>query len=527
MKQLQITFDLLARTANPFAVDVLRLALAGSDPQTRRRAIHALLARPDAASAEQLLEHWDQLDGDEIALIQDQKRKFANVVAAGLQADGPRVALAIKAADHLQLNSALPSLIALVESSDSTAVRSLAGDVLLRMAEALGQRARQNRDQATLRGPVVARLLESLHSFSRHQSESLIDALLAVSAWQDSELRALLETPSPARELILRRLHNSVQPGPIELLAGFLGRRELPAGVGEIIQTRDDQPFRDALLKQIGDEPSVTTLKNLRLIGLPQCCRGGEQVADSVPLGQLPALIHLYAAASQDDVEKLQVIAAAAHRGGDQVMAAAALSLADCGTPDAHFWMRAAMPIADGQTDRIAAHEGARLLDRLIRLLAYADGGLVRSIRDVLSPLLAENIIHRIGSLRPRSRRRLGKVVRMIDPDAIARARDALRHPVLAQRLRAIDLVDSLQAADALADSLAHIANEDHQDARIRVAEVLATAEGAQTWQLLEEMAALPDCGVRDAALIALDQRRGAATTPEAPFIAHLLSDCS
>jgi len=98
----------------------------------------------------------------------------------------------------------------------------------------------------------------------------------------------------------------------------------------------------------------------------------------------------------------------------------------------------------------------------------------------------------------------------MIGRDAIARVKDALRHPVLSHRLHAIEMADALAAVDTLAESLAHIVREDHQDARIRAAEVMSSAEDEVTLKLLEEMTTLPECGVRDAAIAALEKRRSA-----------------
>jgi hypothetical protein len=143
-------------------------------------------------------------------------------------------------------------------------------------------------------------------------------------------------------------------------------------------------------------------------------------------------------------------------------------------------------------------------------MLEHSDGALVRSVRQILSPLYVDNIIDRLASLRPRSRRRLGRVIRTIDLDAIARVHDALRHPVLAHRINAIEMAETLGCVDQLSESLAHVVHEDHQDARILAAEVMGEASDDVTMRLLEEMISLPDCGVRDAAVAALEKRQSA-----------------
>ena len=71
-----------------------------------------------------------------------------------------------------------------------------------------------------------------------------------------------------------------------------------------------------------------------------------------------------------------------------------------------------------------------------------------------------------------------------------------------------IAMADALAVVDLLAESFTHIAHEDHQEARVRAAEAMATASSETTLQLLQEMTLLPECPVRDAALKALDRRQ-------------------
>ncbi len=507
MSRLHTTFDTLSRSPIESAVDVLIYALDDSDPDIRARARKALVARNDTRSAGKIVQHWDALKPEEIELIRGKKQNFADIVNRQLQAGGDEAAQAIEAAEQLELTSSVLSLITLAESSGSLQIKRQAAEAVLSLVRNLGQRARQNRDQPTIRGPIVKRLIDSVESLATHRSERLVEAFLAVSAWQDRELRSLLERPTTSRDLLCAELRKSLEPGVIDLLAGFVRRRDLQGCVGQVIQSRNDSAFRDALLAVVGHETNSTIEKNLQSIGMPTCCQGAERIVDEVEIDQLPAIIHLYVAASHDTIQKLQVVAAAAERGGDRCMAAAAVGLMNCDTPDTAYWMRAAIPVADGNEAAIATNENARMLNRLIKLVQHSDGGIVRGVRHVLAPLHADNIIDRLESLRPRSRQRLGQVVLMIDPDAITRVQDALRHPVLGNRLNAIVMAESLACIDKLADSFAHIIREDHQDARVRAAEVMADATSKKTLALLQEMTELPDCAVRDAALAAIKKR--------------------
>ncbi len=512
MSRSHITFETLVHSRIDSAVDVLILALDDPDTSIRSSALQAIVSRGDSRSAAKILENWDALKPEDIALIREKKEHFAAVVDQQIQVGNESSLTAIEVAGILDLKTSLLSLISLAESSKSSQVKRRSGEVILQLVRSLGERARNNRDQSSVRGPVLARLVDSVHCYPTHRNERLIEAFLEISAWPDGDLRLMLDKPSPSRNLVCAEFKKTSKPGAIGLLAGFVRRRDLPACIGQVIQARSDAEFRDALLSVIGTESNATIQRNLQIIGMPNSCRGGERVVAEVAIEHLSALITLYVNACNDTLQTLQVIAAAAERGGDACMAAASLGLIHAETPGTDFWMRAAIPIADGNEIAIMTDENARLISRLIKLLEHKDGALVRGVRQILSPLLIENLIDRIDDLRPRSRRRLGQVVMMIDNDAISRVHDALRHPVLAQRLKAISMAESLGCVDQLSESMAHIIREDHQDARIRAAEVMADATDESTLKLLEEMTRLPDCGVRDAAIVALEKRQSATS---------------
>lgn len=511
MQGLDLTYQTLAETRNEAAVDALIAALDDSNARTRRRALGGLLSRSEPKSSEQVLANWDKLNADDLRVLRPRKSWLANTVDQALRGSGDSVKTAIDAAEGLELATSLPQLTLLAESSAAREVRQRASEAVLSIVQPLGRAARADRDQPTVRGPVLARLADSVRRFSMHRNEKLVDAFLLVSTWGDSELRQMISEGGPALELICKRLKDTELTGVIDLLSGFIRRKTLPQPIGAIIQSRSDESFREALLRKITGEPSATVLNNIRDMGMPKSCRGGEEILLDIAPDYRAPLIHVYVAGNQDSIETLHLIAAAVEAGSG-CEAAATIGFSRCEVPDIEFWMRAAIPVADGDEEAIAADTNAHLLKRLIDLLNDADSSLSRGVRRILEPLHAEQMLHRFESLRPRSRRRLGRVVMMIDPDAIQRVRDSLRHPVLGNRLEAIAMADALAVVDLLSDSFAHIAQEDHQAARVRAAEVMSDATGDATLRLLREMTELPECPVRDAALISLEQRQTAKT---------------
>ncbi len=510
MQGLQLTYETLGKTRNEAAVDVLVAALADAQPENRRRALAAILARPEERSSQQVLENWDLLQADDLRVLRQKKQWMAPAIEKSLKEGSENMPHAIAAAKSLGSFTSIPHLVLIAESSGSRPLRAAASDAVIELAQPLGQDARADRDQPTVRGPVLKRLADSVRRFSMHRNEKLVDAFLLVVTWGDGDFRQLISEGSPQLDLICRRLRESECTSVNDLLAGFIRYRNIPDWISEIIRTRQHGQFREALLRTVGAEPSATVLRNLNVIGMPQSCEGGESLIREVAPEYRAALAHLYTAADSNDMRKLHVVASAAESGGPGCETAAALCLARCEVPEVDIWMRAALPIADGDQALIQSDNNARLLQRLIDLLGHSDPALERSVRRILEPLHADEMLHRFEALRPRSRRRLGRVVMMIDPDAIDRIRDALRHPVLSRRLEAIATADALAIVDLLADSFKHIAREDHQEARMRAADAMSNASSEATLGLLREMVELPESPVRDAAVASLRRRENA-----------------
>ncbi len=517
MQGLDLTFETLGKSRNEAAVDVLVATLDGPETANRRRALAALMCRKDPRACRLLLSRWSELSDDEIELVRSRKTWMGPAIEAALSpapdptTDSNETITAIDAAAALALHSALPKLIQLSESAQESGFRERVDSAVKTIADQLGRDARQDRDQRSVRAPVIAELINSVGRFDSHGNDNLVEAFLMVATWGDAELRQLLAERGPSSNLICRLLQQSQHPSVIELLVGFLRRRNLPDAIASILRKRSDIAFRDAFLRSIGGEPSQVVLRHLQSIGMPQCLQGGESILQDLPIDCRCALVHAHVSGNPDYVEALHVVAATAEQRTQDCLAAATTALSRCELPNPNAWMRAALhlPHDDHQSDGV--DETARLLKRFIRLLEQSDSAFHRILQRSLSALHGSEMLPHFQSLRPRSRRRLGQVVMQIDPEALDQVRDGLRHPVLTKRLDAIAMADALGAVDLLCDSFTRIAREDHQEARMRAAEAMATASSDETMQLLKEMLELPQCPVRDVAIAAIERRQHAA----------------
>lgn len=522
MHGLSLTYQILAQSRNQASLDVLVAAIDSTNPSLVTMAISAITQRTvshrtisqgtvsqgtDTPGAKEVLQRWDRLSKKEIAILRKASPWMDAILLETLNQGTGDVGLAIQAAKDLQLTAAIEPMVLLAESSSSSSVRKAATHAVLELVVPLGRAARKDKSSPAIRNSVLTGLANSVNRFDMHRNEMLIEAFLCTTTCGDGDLRRMIGERGPAFDLISNCFQTSEHPSVIELLASFIRRRQPDDRITKLMHHRTDDAFRDALLDKIGSSPTGTTLKNLQDLGIPATCKSAPSLMPNLDPTRRTALVHLYIGASSNTIAIMQTIVSAIKSGGPGCETVAAKGLSSCEVMDIEFWMRAAVPVAENDVEEIACDENAQLLQELIDLLDHADAGIVDGVRHVLSPMHASAMLPRMAKLRARSRRRIGRVVMMIDADAIERVRDALRHPVLEHRVEAIAMADSLALVDLLSDSFLHISTEDHQQARICAAEAMGDASGKETMQLLESMVRMPVSPVRDAAELAIQRR--------------------
>ncbi|MGI9468673.1 MAG: hypothetical protein ACR2OA_16265 [Rubripirellula sp.] len=128
----------------------------------------------------------------------------------------------IAAAESLELTKCIPMLVDLADTGETDEIRQPATAAVLKLAHILGVRARCDRNAPTIRNPALERLHKSLGTISQNENVSLADAFRVLSLWGDSELRRVMNEPTPIRNLILDRFMESKHIGVLDLLAGTI-----------------------------------------------------------------------------------------------------------------------------------------------------------------------------------------------------------------------------------------------------------------------------------------------------------------
>lgn len=522
---LELTFAHLAATSNEAADSLLDLALESSDAHVRSLAIQSILARGYPTGVRRILQLWSELNDDQLRLAQDFPQVFRRPIEqtlAGDIKDIPREN-ALEAMRLLSLDELLPLLIDYLENNEDRSLRATMLAVVLDLAAAIGDSARRGRERPSIREPIIRRLADSVKSCFKHGCEGLNEAFLVAASWSDRELRMLL-TEDPGT---IRRLHKCLQtsslPGVIQLLAGFIRRRDIPLLAQNVISQREDAAFRDALLAAVGDDPPRIALRNLQQLPLLPCLADAAAIVGKTPSVYHAALVHTFTANHRIAVAQLNVILDVIARGNPRAENAAAISLERAERIDSLAMIQAAVSITSGNLQAIAGNPIAQIVWRMVQALDHPNPHIVAALRSVLSPLQATSMMEHLDFIEQPPTPGLGGLVRRIDPSLIPSLQEELRSPVMVRRLRALRLTAICEVVDSLADLLIHAALHDHRDIRVLAIAALGSATDEKSFAVLEDLASGPPCTLRDTARDALINRRARNNIASAPLVAgHL-----
>lgn len=507
MTGLDTTFDTLTTTGNDAAIRVLEFALGDPDPQISRRAIAALASRPEPQSGSCILRHWPQLKQDNVRVLQQDAGHLVDAVAKSLRGKETFVREAIDAASMLDLFSYIPDIVQLAESHAQTAVREDAAGAALRLVCRMNSHASPQGITHTVRTSIVARLARSVEKYAFHRNRDLVDAFLVASVHCDGQLQKWLSPKSPHRVILLERMRTNMSDDMADLLASFIKRQQLDDEVVVILKERTDSVIGSMLLKHIGRSPCAAVINNLRRLGWPACFDLLDYVTAHQSESEHAAMIQMATYACESPLTLLRLVTSLVPLEEPTVIEATASVLANLQPLSPDEWLRAAIEAGSHFEERDRLSDHALLFCEVIDLLTHGDMALVRAVQHLLSNFKAESLLSRFVSLDVTQQQGLGVILGMLDISVVQWVRDRLRHPVMQNRLDAIEAAMALGYVDSLQESFTHIVRNDHQEARAYAARALGNAKSTATLRLLQEMLAMPESSARDEAARAILKR--------------------
>ncbi len=501
MNRLLITFQTLAASPNEAAISALGIALVDPEPLVRALAVSSLSKRSEKRSGEMLLRQWFSLSNDQTIELRKSPGPLLAAVEGAIQTNSDLVLEAIAAAGKLRRVELVPQLVDIAETHEMNSTRQAALQSVLELADLLGTQARSGRDLGPVRAAATVRLAKSTQRFPVHRCHGLVDAFLSAATSKDAQLAEILASESVSRKVVLNRFANSESDGVASLLASFIQRTRLQPEIVSLIARRTCNSFRSSLLHYVGVNPGIALLRHFSEIGRPASCVDNPVNAAAMPVEEHAALLHVIAQTSVSPPSLLQFVVSAIRRDEPQTTDAAVEVLMRCETPENVYWIKAAIELAGDFDARVTLGDDAMLLGDLVDLLSHGQANVVKSIQHVLAPLRAEAVFPYLTKLKPNHRYRLGRILMMIDSDAVNVVRDRLRHPILKNRIEGITAAESLGIVDLLLESFTHLVKNDHQEARRAAAAAMAHASSKETLNLLQDMIAMPESSARDEAV--------------------------
>lgn len=577
---LDKTFQILLQSKRTDAPQVLANGVLRGDAGTRDRCIETLAHRDDPRSHEALTRLWSDFREHIIAKLDSCETHsvayFSSIVE---QLQDPNttdelVGVHRDIAATFHLTDALPRLIDIAWKHQSRELRESTLNAVIAICQQWGNQARRNyaglRPSPTLersRLAAMTQLHAAAQDFQSHRCESLLDAFLLLSNWNDPTLQAVFKQDNPCRKLIVRRLRSSGNLGIMELLAGYFRRRSIPDSVIGTVLQRSDAAYREVLLRAISPKPSNTIVNNLNEFGLPDCLRGGVELLRELGTDRDAAIAHVYSSAMNQNPETLLVLLeiverhspdqqnkdpenknpdsrsgpvssnppnprktdkeslASAKARRDRTLEAATTAFSRIAPPSIQFWLHAMnSPIMDGDVveseikqleqdndDQPAidpqSETAAVICTGLVDLAVGEDCPLARHAADLLTELSIHRTLPLFASLSDAQRLRLGRVLMQIDTSTIDVIRDGLRHAVMQRRLEAIEFAQTLGLVDLMLEPFTTIAKTDHQTVRLATAAALGYARSEESADLLRLLSTSQQPSLRDTALASLNMR--------------------
>ncbi len=269
---LTITLEVLSKTHNEAAVDLLLAALDHPQATIREGALEALLKRRTVTGHREIVNRLSSLDARGREIVLRRHRLLGRAIREAIQSsDSEEFARGVAATLEFRDFDMLPTLLQVAED-EANSHRDAAAQHVLKLAELLYEdlaagRNSQTRDPQLTRTHVLHSLEQSLARFSRHKRPEIVEALLLLAPREHAVLKQILSDPMHgAYKTVVDLLTQSPRGGVIRLALSFLDDPQSPSAAVHVVGRRTDAKFIEHLLRKIGSQPTSVVAQNLRRI---------------------------------------------------------------------------------------------------------------------------------------------------------------------------------------------------------------------------------------------------------------------
>jgi HEAT repeat protein len=515
---LALTFDVLTKTPNESAVDVLIAALDDPDQFIQDHALAALLSRRTLKGHREIMSRLPTMNDRGKQLVQINPRFLGRALRENIESkDRAPCDHGCQTVVWLREYDLMPALVHIAETTDHPNSK-LAAEYALKLAELLYQDlsdprpATRARDPQVMRQHVLHTLEKSLTRYNQHKRLEIVEAFLLLVRKDHPVLRKVLSDPIDSAYLpIIDLLTHSHRGGVVRLVLSFLDDVDPPPAAIALMGHRCDEKFIENFLRKIGNRSSLEISTNLKRLDTVVWAQAEPEILSQLDEEAQQGAVQLALCSGISRVTAQKLITYLLRFGKTSARRAAAAALAGIRGTDANQLALAALNDPDPQVQATALGQlrqrgikGA--LPMLLSKIDSPDEAVRSAVRRSLEEFNFDRFLSAFDMLDEQVRRSTGAVVKKVDTSTPRKLSEELQARSRTRRMRALQIIDALELVAELQSAvIERLADEDHL-VRVEAALALGQVRNLETEQALRDALQDRSIVVREAAQRSLSQ---------------------
>jgi hypothetical protein len=491
------TFQLLSRTRNEAAIDVLVAGLENSHAPTQEASLQSLLDRPNAAGHLAVFWRLPKLSPSLRAMVEARPDRLAGAAGDAVRnSDAATGASACEAIVACRLYEAIPALLGVLDRENHPNI-PLAASTVLRLAdlfyEELSRPDRQPRRKEfdNVRQRLTASLEEGFRKYWRHGRREVVEAFLMLGKPQNVGFRYALQQTGGSTDAVLEILEKSPRGGIIRLLLSFLEDPMMPQAIRKILATRSDPKFVENFATAAAERMSKAAEVLAKFDGFSWVDDGGPMVVQMSGPSQA-CIVQVLRATAVRSARLLGLLEPILRDGAVQGRRAAASALAEVHGSVADECILRFLddpdPVVQATLVRQVRTRG--MAHAMSTLLKYFDTPYeeVRSaLRETLPEFTVVHFLANLDHIDESMVQATGQMVRKIDPNAAGKLKAEMQRLSPVRRRRAVLAANAMGIAAELESQLIQLLNDDDHMVRLATAQALEEVGTKPSWEALRD----------------------------------------
>jgi hypothetical protein len=494
------TIKYLGQSANPAAAEVLASLVGNPDDRIRSLAFDKLYLKKVPELYLFLFKNF--LNDKDYWLSKSclSKERLTRLVETAFQSTDSGIhRAAVETITQYRLYGTLTVVVSYLEGADTGRSHEARATILqlanLFYDEILGAPESERRNFDRLREWFVQQLNGPIKRYAVTGFDELLQSLLILTKKDyDTMKTVMLDHRSAACRKIADLLQNGKHGSYIRLLLSYVNDVSSPPVIDEILITRSDNIFVRKLLETVGTNPSIDFRESLkRFKRFAWFVPYNTQLQEMLE-GLEPCAVQLLQACSMPKGAKLQLYKFFFENPSFEARRAAAASIRylvgdEVNNMLLHFVNDPDAPTA-AAIFRILKSRGVKETDSFFEnLVNRPEPEIRKAIYDMAPDLHVESLASRISQMTQETAKRMGRYVRLVDPNTAKMIDDDIFSPIPIRRLSACLVAAVTGYANNFANRLIEIAETD-DDPSVRCAALSAlpnilTKDAVETIKLL------------------------------------------